>query len=297
MKPDGAADRAAWIRHGAEYLTPTSGPDARADAELLWCRASGEDRSTAALRHGERAPQAALARFLDWLPRFGAGEPLAYLEGRAGFYGLNLAVDARVLVPRPDSESVVELGLDQLEVGAQGWIADLGTGSGCLLLAMLHERPHLRGLGVDRSAEALTVASQNASALGFATRCAFVQSDWMEGVRGPFALILSNPPYVAPGEELGPGVAEYEPHAALFTPRDQPLAAYARILSRAREALAPGGKLIFEVGAGRAQELSALARRQGWTEVGRQRDLGGIERALAFAPRAAQRPESASASR
>lgn len=280
-EPDGAADRAAWIRWAAAVLAAAGSKEPRADAKLLWCRASGEGRAAIALRHGEPAPAAAVARFRTWLPRFAAGEPLAYLEGVAGFYGLELRVDGRVLVPRADSEALVELALELAPQRAR--VADLGTGSGCVLLALLAARPEWRGLGTDRSPGALQVARANAARVGLAARCDFVRADWLAGLRGPFALLVSNPPYVEPGEELGPGVAEHEPHAALFTPPGDPLHAYRSLFEAGAEALAPAGALVVEVGWGRSDAVSALARAGGWRELARRRDLGGVERALAFA--------------
>jgi release factor glutamine methyltransferase len=281
-RPDGADDRAAWVRRAAETLAAAGCEDPRAEAEDLWCRASGEGRAALALRRGEPAPAAAVARLRDWLPRFAAGEPLAYLEGCAGFHGIELLADARALVPRADSEAVVELALAHADASVDARVADLGTGSGCLLLALLHARPRWHGVGVDRSAAALALAASNAHRLALDARCRFVRADWLDGVRGRFALIVSNPPYVEPGEELGHGVAEFEPHAALFTPPGDPLHAYRRILTSAPAALAPDGVLVCEVGAGRADAVAALARSAGWRECGRRRDLGGVERALAF---------------
>lgn len=282
---DGAGDRAAWIRRAAAALEAAGFEEPRADAELLWCRAAGEGRSEIALRRGEAPPAAALRRFRDWLPRFAAGEPLAYLEGVAGFHGLELRVDPRVLVPRADSESVVELAEEMLAERPAARIADLGVGSGCLLLALLHAGAGRRGVGVDRSAGALAVASANARRLGLAGRAGFVRADWLEGLRGPFDAIVSNPPYVAPGEELGRGVAEHEPHEALFAPPGDPLAAYRALFAGAARRLAAGGALVVEVGAGRAAQVAALGAASGWRERARRRDLGGLERALAFAPR------------
>lgn len=287
MPQAGARRRAELVREAALRLAEAGLDDPRERAELLWCRAARETRSEMLLGAEQNAPSAAAARFQEWLQRHAAGEPLAYLEGSCGFYGAEFAVDARVLVPRADSEAVVECALELLPERARGVVADLGTGSGCLLISILRARRECAGLGVDRSAGALQVARQNARELGCAERTAFVQADWLEAVRGPLALIVANPPYVEPGEALGPGVAEFEPHDALFTPPGDPLAAYRRILAQARAALAPGGTLVFEVGFERADAVAALASRCGWQEVARRRDLGGIERALAFRSRSA----------
>lgn len=282
MTLSGALRRADLLREAAARLAAAGVEEPRERAGLLWCRAAGESRAEMLAGAAEPAPAAAVPRFRDWVERHAGGEPLAYLEGSCGFYGHEFIVDARVLIPRADSESVVECALELLPAGAAGSVADLGTGSGCLLLSVLAARPACRGLGTDRSRGALELARQNARRLGCAERASFAQMDWLEGLRGPLDLLLANPPYVEPGEELGPGVAEFEPAAALFTPAGRPLQAYERILGRAREVMAPGGTLIFEVGHGRADAVAALAARGGWREIERRRDLGGIERALAF---------------
>lgn len=223
-------------------------------------------------------------RFQALLERRLAGEPLAYLEGTRGFWGLELAVDPRVLIPRPDSETLIELAVQQ-NLPEQGVVLDLGTGSGALLLAFLSERPAWTGVGVDRSSAALEVARGNAGALGFDTRARFVHGDWAEGLAPHSAdLVLCNPPYIEPGEALGPGVEEHEPASALFTKEGDPYGPYTRVLTTVQPVLRPGGCLIFEVGDGRADGVAQTAASLGWTEQGRRRDLGGIERALAFAP-------------
>ncbi len=285
MPSPGAPRRADLVREATTALAAAGVAEPRASAELLWRGAAEESRADLALRASETVDARLAERFADWTRRFAQGEPLAYLEGTCGFYGLEFSVDRRVLVPRADSEAVVECALELLPPGAQGMIADLGTGSGCLLLTLLHERSGLLGLGVDCSADALTVAHGNARRLGLERRAGFVRGDWWEPVRGPCLLAVANPPYVVPGEELGPGVAEFEPHCALFTPADDPLHAYRRILGRARSALARDGTLVFEAGAGRAGEVAALAIAAGWQPIARHRDLSGIERALAFRAR------------
>lgn len=270
------------MERGARRLRDAGLVEPGATARLIWSRAADEAQAELALRWAEPAPQAAAERFAGWIERHAQGEPLAYLEGRCGFHGLDFWCDARALVPRADSEAVVELALELAPRTDPYRIADLGTGSGCLLLALLHARPQARGIGVDRSRAALDLACANARRLGLDLRASFVRANWLSALRAPLDLILANPPYVEPGEVLGPGVAEYEPHAALFTPPGDALAHYRSILAGARAALAAGGTLIFEVGAGRADAVSALAAAAGWREIERRRDLGGVERALAF---------------
>lgn len=221
-------------------------------------------------------------RFQDWLQRYLAGEPFAYLEGCVGFYGREFQVDPRVLVPRADSEALVEACLRCMPEGSRGKVVDVGTGSGCLLWTLLAERPEWRGLGVDASPDALAVAEANRQSLGLTDRGALVQGSWLESVpEDPdWDLILSNPPYIVPGEELGPGVAEYEPEMALFVPTADALGPYRAIIAQAATRLKPGGNLIFEVGAGRAQEVAEEGKAGGFRLVGVRKDLGGIERAV-----------------
>lgn len=282
MSASPAATRGAVVEAGAERLRAAGVEEPVACARLLWARAAHETQADWILRWAEPAPPAAALRFHAWVERHAQGEPLAYLEGRCGFFGLDLWSDSRALVPRADSEAVVECALARVPVGEAAQVADLGTGSGCLILALLHARPRWRGVAVDRSRAALDLARANAARLGLDQRIAFVHGDWLSPLRGPLTLIVANPPYVALGEEVGPGVAEYEPHAALFAPAGDPLANYRSILAGARSALAPGGCVVFEVGAGRADEVSHLGSACGWREVARERDLGGIERAVAF---------------
>jgi release factor glutamine methyltransferase len=282
MPESGARRRAELLRDASARLAAAGLDEARERAELLWCRAASESRAQMMMGAAEAPAEADAARFAAWVERHARGEPLAYLEKCVGFYGLEFSVDPAVLIPRADSESVVESALDLLPAAAAGGIADLGTGSGCLLLSILHARPSCWGVGIDRSRAALEVARGNARQLGLQERAFFIQADWLESLRGPLTMLVANPPYVEPGEELGPGVAEYEPHAALFTPPGRPLEAYERILSRARAVLTPSGTLIFEVGHRRADAVAALAAHAGWQVLDRRKDLGGIERALAF---------------
>jgi len=251
-------------------------------ARELLCRCLGLTR--VALQLAPKAPVSASEqqRFTAWLQRFAAGEPLAYLEGSCGFYGREFAVDARVLVPRPDSESLIEAALALLDPLQALTIADVGLGSGCLLLTLLAELPHAQGIGIDLSASALEVASQNREALGLTERCQLLQGSWLAplAAAGNLDLIISNPPYIAPGEEMGAGVEQYEPHLALFTAANDPLGPYLAILERASGCLRPGGWLIFEVGAGRAEKVQEAAIQAGFRWVETRADLGGVPRAV-----------------
>lgn len=281
----GPPSRRQWLAAAEGALREADSDDAPFEASLLLARALGEERLRLLAFADEGLSAAELAKAEDWLSQRLQGVPLAYLEGRADFYGRPFAVDPAVLIPRADSECLIELILGRKELDNPTTILDLGTGSGCLLLTLLAERPTWRGIGIDRSRDALQVARGNAAALGLQDRASFLQSDWLQALRlGPeMGLVVANPPYVLPGEVLGPGVAEYEPDLALYSATDDALSAYRRILAGCR----PWGteaRLLFEIGAGRAQELDQLAAAYGYRRMAKAHDLGGILRALLYAP-------------
>lgn len=275
--------RHALLRAARTRLADAGFADPGFDAELLLGRCLGVMRSALIAAPEATVSAADAVRFGAWLERYAAGEPLAYLEGCVGFRRLELAVDSRVLVPRADSEVVVELCLDALGDCMAPRVVDVGTGSGCLLLALLDERPDAVGIGVDRSADALAVATLNAQRTGLADRCELREGDWLTPIVDASAdLVVSNPPYVEPSEELGRGVAEFEPALALFTPPADPLAAYRALFADAPRVLRPDGILVLEIGAGRGDEILALGRGAGFRPIDRRADLGGVERALGF---------------
>jgi len=208
------------------------------------------------------------------LQRRQAGEPMAYITGRKDFFGLTLQVDARVLDPRPDTETLVEWALDLLPQGQPARVLDLGTGSGAVALALQHERPACRITAVDASNDALTVAATNAQRLQLAVQ--FVHSHWMDAVPGPFEVIASNPPYVAEGD---PHLAAltHEPLQALTSGPDG-LDDIRQIIAQAPSRLAPGGWLLLEHGWDQAAPVQALLRSAGLEQVQSRRDLAGIER-------------------
>jgi release factor glutamine methyltransferase len=212
-------------------------------------------------------------------------EPVARILGAKEFWSLMLDVAPAVLVPRPDTETVIEAALDFVVRGGlrseRLRILDIGTGSGALLLALLSELPNALGTGTDISAAALRVARANAERHGFGERCSFIACDIAAGLQGPFDLIVSNPPYVAHGDiaTLAPEVRDYDPAVALDGGSDG-LDGYRAITADAGRLLAPGGRLIVELGAGQENAVRALFTEAGLT-VGKARDdLGGIARAL-----------------
>ena len=247
----------------------------RLDAELLAAHALGVSRESMILRHlGDPAPEALEAL----LARRLAHEPVAYITGRRAFWTIELAVGPGVLIPRPDSETLIEAAVEYFGARAPARILDLGTGPGTLLLAALAEWPEAQGLGVDASDVALDYARRNAATLGMAARASFRRGDWGEGLDGRFDLILANPPYIGTGEPLPEQVRRYEPGSALFAGAEG-LDEYRRIVPDLRRLLAPGGGAVLEIGWTQAEPVSAIARNGGFA-VTLYKDLGGRPRAL-----------------
>ena len=254
---------------------------ARAEARLLLRHVTGLPAEVLVADRDRALEGEALARFEVLVARRAAREPMAYILGEREFWSLPLFVGPGVLVPRPETETLVEAALVAFpDRRAPLRILDLGAGSGCLLLALLREYPNASGVGVDRSAEALAHAARNARRHGLDGRALLVRGDWGRGLAGPFELIVANPPYVASGEltELAPEVARYEPRAALDGGADG-LDAYRAILPDLPRLLAPAGVACLEIGAGQATALAALAEVGGF-RVAVRPDLAGIARCL-----------------
>jgi len=225
------------------------------------------------------------APYATLLDRRAAHEPLALITGRREFWSLDLAVSPATLIPRPDTETLIEAALTALPDRTRvRRILDLGTGTGCLLLAALTEFPDAFGVGTELSLAATTLARDNAAMLGMASRAAFICTDWSGALGGRFDLILSNPPYIPTGDlpTLMPEVAQYEPSSALDGGPDG-LDAYRRILPELPRLLATGGVAIVEIGQGQADAVASLARAAGFAPVARA-DLAGIPRALLLTP-------------
>ena len=267
------------IRAAAERLSATS-DTARLDAELLMAHVLGVSRSQLLLlrMRDEAAPHA--AGFDRLVERRAAHEPVAHLLGVQEFFGLEFAVTPDTLIPRGDSETIVQAALDCAPHDAR--VLDMGTGSGALLLAFLYERPDAKGLGIDASAAALAVASANGQRLGLAERAQFVQANWLESGwahdLGRFDLVLCNPPYVESDAILDPDVREFEPATALFA-GPEGLDDYRAIVPQLGKLLVPGGVAIFEIGAGQAEAVGAIASESGFAAETR-RDLADRPRAL-----------------
>ena len=250
---------------------------ARIDAQLLHLHALGRDPHDRAwlLTHDSDALPTDVALQLDALLRRRlAGEPIAYITGFKAFFGLNLAVDARVLDPRPDTETLVEWALELLPDSAPHRVLDLGTGSGAVALAVQHQRPACAVTAVDASADALAVASANAQRLDLRVHC--VLSHWMDAVPGPFELIVSNPPYVADGDPHLTALT-HEPLSALTSGTDG-LDDIRQIIAQAPSRLTPGGWLLLEHGWDQAVAVQALLNQAGFTEIQSRQDLARVDR-------------------
>ncbi|MCA3263037.1 MAG: peptide chain release factor N(5)-glutamine methyltransferase [Telmatospirillum sp.] len=210
------------------------------------------------------------------------GAPSAYLVGHKEFWSLDFKVSSATLVPRPDSETLVSAALEFAE-GSDwaGRVLDLGTGSGCLLLAFLSERRLAYGTGIDASAEALEVAAANAVLLGLASRASFACANWSTALRGRFNLVFANPPYIRASDINGLGleVRDFEPFEALDGGSDG-LMCYRAILADLPRVMAPGARVFFEVGQGQAADVAALCAKAGLAPIGLYRDLAGIERCV-----------------
>ncbi|MEN2791028.1 peptide chain release factor N(5)-glutamine methyltransferase [Sphingomonas oligophenolica] len=247
----------------------------RLDAELLMAHALGITREALLLRHLDDLTP---ATFAPLVARRLNHEPIAYITGTRAFWTIELRVGPGVLVPRADSETLIEAAVEHFAGRVPATILDLGTGPGTLLLAALDQWPAAVGLGVDASAEALGYARANADRLGMATRARFEVGDWAAAVAGRFDLILANPPYIGTVEQLPPEVRDHEPPAALFAGADG-LDAYRVIIPQLPRLMAPGGVAILEIGATQANAVTALLIAQGLSVCLRD-DLGGNPRAL-----------------
>ncbi len=249
----------------------------RLDAELLMAHALGVSHQDLLLKHLNDPEPAA---FVGLVARRLNNEPVAYITGSRGFWSVEIGVGPGVLVPRADSETLIEAAVAHF-AGGEGpkRVLDLGTGPGTLLLAALAEWPEAHGLGIDASDRALQYAEDNAIALEMDERARFTRGDWATDLHGQFDLILCNPPYIGTAEELGPEVRDHEPASALFAGADG-LDDYRRIIPDLPRLLAPGGMAVLEIGWKQGEAVSALMRAAGLDAV-LHHDLGGRPRAVA----------------
>jgi release factor glutamine methyltransferase len=273
-------DIRSGLAFGAERLAAAGIPNPRAEARLLMALASGLSVETLIGYPERQMPREPEYRRL--VERRAAREPLSHLTGRREFWSLSFAVTPDTLDPRPDTETLVEAVLDRVPDRTKPLqVVDLGTGTGCLLGALLSHLPNAYGIAVDRNPATAAIAAHNLAALGLAGRFAVVVGDWGDSLRGGFDIVVSNPPYIPSGDIAGlePEVAVWEPRLALDGGPDG-LAALRQIIADLPRLLAPDGVAALEFGLGQGDAVAALAAAAGLVERERRQDLGGHERCL-----------------
>jgi release factor glutamine methyltransferase len=264
------------LASGTAELERAGVPSPRVDAEWLLAHALGISR-TDLYAKGDEAPADREQVFRELVARRATREPLAYVLGEWGFRRLVLRVDPRVLIPRPETEVVVERCLELLGDEAAPRVLDIGVGSGAIALAIVDEHPGARVVATDNSSSAIAVAGENRARAGLALRVELVHGELFAGLEGPFDLIVSNPPYVRP-EEVG----GLEPEVACFEPREALIAhgVTEAIAEQALSRLAPGARLVLETGDGDARDVAALLAGLGYDDVWIGEDLAGRERVV-----------------
>ncbi|MGH7122785.1 MAG: peptide chain release factor N(5)-glutamine methyltransferase [Stellaceae bacterium] len=271
------------LAKAAADLSAAGVPDARREARLLMASALGWDTARVlGFPEAELTP-AATARLEALLQRRRAREPISRILGHREFWSLRFELSPDTLDPRADSETLIEAVLAALDDRSRAYrVLDLGTGSGCLLLALLSELPHAVGIGIDISSGAIETARRNAAGLGLAGRAGFLREDWSDGLSGQWDVILANPPYIASAEidRLAPEVARFEPKLALDGGVDG-LMAYRALAPKIARVLAPStGLAAIEVGAGQAQKVTGIMAEAGLALRAVRHDLNGVDRCL-----------------
>ena len=258
-------------------------PDAATDARVLAQCAFGGDRAYLLTHTSVAPPSRDWAALQAMVARRIQGEPVSRILGYREFWSLRLRITPDTLDPRPDTETVVGVVLDRVIRRDQPLkVLDLGTGTGCILLAVLSELPLARGIGIDRSAGAVAVAGQNAAALGVSDRCGFVVGDWATAIRpSSVDIVVSNPPYIPSQtiDGLQPEVARHDPRQALDGGPDG-LSAYRDLAPQVSDVLRPGGLVVFEVGAGQADSVYRLMKGVGFNNLRRTLDFSGTQRCV-----------------
>ena len=265
-----------------QTLTAAGVETPRLDARVLMAHVLGWQTGRVAVHADLTLDADRFDRFQTLVRRRAQRQPVSQIVGRRGFWTLDLSVTQDTLDPRPDSETLIEAVLDRFpDRTANLSVLDLGTGTGCLLLAVLSEYPGADGVGVDISADALAVAMANAEACGLSHRARFLQGRWGGALDGGFDLIISNPPYIPDGDHihLAPEVVRWEPHLALFGGADG-LNCYRQLMPDAARLLSAGGAVVLEVGIGQAAAVLEIGAENGLRGGPVRRDLGGIERCV-----------------
>jgi release factor glutamine methyltransferase len=274
-------DLAGAIEDVALLLSAAGISHSRHEARLLAVEATGLDNASI-IAHPERTLTSAEHRRLgEFARRRQAREPISRIFGWREFWSLRFALGPETLDPRPDSETLVAAALEGVDRARPLSVLDLGTGSGCLLLAVLSELPAATGLGVDLNPQALAIAAANARSLGLAARGRFQRSDWGQGLEERYDLVLCNPPYIPAADIAGlsPEVAKFDPLLALAGGPDG-LDAYRRLAGDLARLLAPNGRAVIEIGAGQDVAAGAILSAGGLRLIGRRIDLSGIVRCL-----------------
>lgn len=282
MEVSGVQTYQESLRTGTQSLRAAGIDEANHEVRLMMMAASGLSRTGLISAEADPVPDDVAGRFDEMLRKRQARQPLQHILGTTEFYGLEFLCDARALIPRPDSEVVVEAALRLIPEGTEMTLADLGTGTGCLLAALLANRPQLRGVGVEASPEAASLARENLARLGLADRAAVFDGSWADWQDWRAAsLIISNPPYIASEEiaVLAPEVRTHDPMAALDGGADG-LAAYREIIGLAVQYLNPGAWLVLEIGHDQKEAVSRLLETAKFAEIGASKDLGGNDRVI-----------------
>jgi release factor glutamine methyltransferase len=268
------------VVEGAQRLREAAIPEARRDAGSLLAHMLGRDRSFLIAHANSALSEEGLRDFELLIERRAGGEPMQYITGHQEFFKLDFEVTPAVLIPRPETELIVEIALDLLRNDSTPVLADIGTGSGCIVISMLHELGAARAIATDVSAAALAIVQRNAERHHVADRLELLESDCFSAMDaiGLFSLIVSNPPYVSDGElkDLQTEV-RYEPRAALAGGPDG-LSVIRRLLLQARPFLRPGGHFVFEIGFGQSEAVEQLIDRRIWKLLEIRRDLQQIPR-------------------
>jgi release factor glutamine methyltransferase len=270
------------IRSAAQRLHDAGIESARQNAVQLMLHVRGDARAALISAGASPVPKPVEENFLAAVERRIRREPLQHIVGSTDFYGLEILADGRALIPRPDSETVVEAALALIPQAEAVSLADLGTGSGCMLAALLHLRPDARGVGVEASPEAASLARENFVALGLSGRADLFEGSWADWSGWEQSdLVISNPPYIASGEIAGlsPEVRAHDPMKALDGGADG-LNAYREIVALAESRLKPGAWLVFEIGYDQKQAVTELLKAADFASIGTAADLGGNDRAV-----------------
>lgn len=285
-QPHGSTNIAEALRRASAALRAAGIPDARPDARTLLAHTLARDHAFLIAHSDDELEPHTLALFRERIARRATGEPLQYITGRQEFYGLDFEVDPAVLIPRPETELLVDVALKLLRDGDAPLVCDVGTGSGCIPVALLHERSDAHACGLDISPGALAVAARNAARHAVEERLNFLVSDCFDALdarASVFDMITSNPPYIAESDlpHLQREVREHEPRLAL-TPGGDGLSVIRRLVAEAPRFLVAGGHLIFEIGYDQHEAVASLVDENVWTLLDIHRDLQGIPRIVAL---------------